>query len=303
MREYSFAITPQGPFALQEVARFFQDWEAGPSNSATHDGHVHLAFLAEHTWQPIGVCLRQDGATLHCAVVSDVAPATARVHIERILSLHTDAREYPLVGERDPVIGGLMEQHPGLRPVCFYSVYEAGVWALLSQRISMNQAAAIKQRLCDEHGPTVTVCGATLHCFPGPATLQTLEAIPGVPERKLAYMHGFAAAVLRGGVDAESLGTLPSDAALAQLQAIPGVGPFSAQLMLLRAVGMTDFLTLVEPRLPQAVQLAYSLDHEPDTEALRAISDAWRPWRLWVTVLLRVSLEAMRRNARSIRRS
>jgi hypothetical protein len=53
-----------------------------------------------------------------------------REQVARILSLDVDGTGFPEVGRRDPVVGGLQARWPGLRPVGFFSPYEAGAWAL-----------------------------------------------------------------------------------------------------------------------------------------------------------------------------
>ena len=75
------------------------------------------------------------------------------------------------------------------------------------------------------------------------------------------------------------------------MQALPGIGPFSSQLILLRGAGHPDFLTLMEPRFRRAVTRAYALDHEASDEDLQRISEAWRPYRMWMTFLLRQEYE------------
>jgi 3-methyladenine DNA glycosylase/8-oxoguanine DNA glycosylase len=56
------------------------------------------------------------------------------------------------VGRRDPVIGRLQEAAPGLRPMLFYSPYEAAAWAILSARRPQRQMAEVRQRLSEDTG-------------------------------------------------------------------------------------------------------------------------------------------------------
>ncbi|MDQ3870001.1 MAG: hypothetical protein M3301_00100 [Chloroflexota bacterium] len=78
---------------------------------------------------------------------------------------------------------------------------------------------------------------------------------------------------------------------MAHLKALPGVGDFSAQLILLRGAGEPDYLASAEPRLARAVALAYGLSSEPGSAELVEIAEAWRPFRTWVAFLLRRMLE------------
>ena len=77
------------------------------------------------------------------------------------------------------------------------------------------------------------------------------------------------------------------DAALAHLQSLPGIGPFGAMLMLARGAGHPDVPPPTLRRFRVAVRSAYGLEEEPDEAKLAELSEAWRPYRAWVTWLLR----------------
>ncbi len=72
---------------------------------------------------------------------------------------------------------------------------------------------------------------------------------------------------------------------------MPGLGPFSAELVLLRGAGHPDWLPTHESRLLHAVQRTYGLDRPPTVEELGGLAQAWRPYRTWVCLLLRAELE------------
>jgi DNA-3-methyladenine glycosylase II len=215
-----------------------------------------------------------------------------RSQVARILSLDIDGLDWPRVGKRDLVMGRLQTRYPGLRPVCFFSPYEAAAWALISHRIRITQAARIKARLAEELGPAVEIHGRKDHAFPGPSRLMQLETFPGVFGHKVEYLHQLARATLEGELEATFLRALPPEQALEHLKTLPGIGDFSAQLILLRGAGEPDALPTNEPRLGCAITLAYGLDHLPTTQETRQIAEDWRPYRTCGSLLLRVMLEA-----------
>lgn len=75
--------------------------------------------------------------------------------------------------------------------------------------------------------------------------------------------------------------------ALEALRELPGIGPFGAELVLVRGVGEPDGFPGHEPRLHAAMRAAYGLGPEAGLDAPRAIADGWRPFRAWVALLLR----------------
>jgi DNA-3-methyladenine glycosylase II len=84
---------------------------------------------------------------------------------------------------------------------------------------------------------------------------------------------------------------MPTGEALADLKKLPGIGDFSAGLTLLRGAGAPDAVPNAEPRLGRAVALAYGLPGPATAEQVQQISENWRPYRTWVTLLLRTQLE------------
>ena len=68
--------------------------------------------------------------------------------------------------ERDTIIGALQVKYDWLRPVCFYSAYEAATSFVIGQRIAMRQARAIKARLTDALGDPIQIGGREVRAFP-----------------------------------------------------------------------------------------------------------------------------------------
>lgn len=73
------------------------------------------------------------------------------------------------------------------------------------------------------------------------------------------------------------------------LQRLAGIGPFSAELILIRGVGAPDALPRHEHRFGRAARAAYNL---PDDADIEPIVETWRPYRAWITLLLRAWHEA-----------
>ena len=286
-----FELRPRGPYALAASVRFLEGFAPAAYDSAT-PGHLHMAFIADDGAMA-GVCVRDEGGggVVAGEIVGEADSDAVRAQVARILSLDVDGSDFPAVGARDPVIGSLQARYPGLRPVLFYSPYEAASWALIGHRIRITQAARIKARMAEELGPAVTVHGERLHAFPGPARLADLDAFLGLTIQKVKRLRALGVAAADGALDAARLRPLPPEDALARLKELPSIGDFSAQLILLRGAGEPDYLPTAEPRLGRAVARAYGLDHLPSAPDLAALAVAWRPYGAWTTLLLRTMLE------------
>jgi DNA-3-methyladenine glycosylase II len=287
----AFELEPLGDYSLEESANFIGAWHQAPSIGGSAAGHLHLAFLADHSWQPVGVCLSQtaDGR-VHGTIHGDAGAEAVKSQVARILSLDVDGRGWPAVGERDPVVARLQRTFPGFRPVNWSNAYEAAAWCLISSRISMRQGEVVKDRMSREMGSEVDVHGHRLWVFPEPSRLIGLKSFSGLFGRKVEYLNALGEAALAGALDTERLRSLPREESLIELQKLKGIGEFGSQLVRLRALSAVDELPTREPRLMGAIRDAYGLGHEPGLNELEELAAGWRPYRMWVCVSLRRSV-------------
>jgi DNA-3-methyladenine glycosylase II len=284
----NFRIEPRGPFSLAAAQRFAGGFPAGIGGGGVGDESIVMSFPVEGSHASAAVELRQDGdGTIIGETDADVADlATVARQAARSLSLDHDGAAWPAVGERDPVVGGFQRQYEYLRPVCFYSAYEAATSFVIGQRISMRQGARVKQRLSAQVGDQPTANGHAYPAFPRPERLLELEAIPGISAQKVTWLHGIARAALDGQLDTERLRAMPRDEAIAALRELPGVGPFTAEAVWLRGCGIVDELPSQDAVGPHAIGPLYGRE-SLDREAYERLAEAWRPFRMWAVVLLR----------------
>ncbi|MDX6691531.1 MAG: DNA-3-methyladenine glycosylase [Solirubrobacteraceae bacterium] len=285
-------LSPLGPFSLAAASRFGRGFS--PSPTAGDDASMRLTFACEAAnWQTVGVGLTQpqDDVLLEVAVAGGGddrgVVAAAAEQCRRILSLDVDGTAFAEIGRRDDVVRGLQKRYRGLRPVLFPSPYEAAAWAIIGQRIRLPQAAAIKTRLAEGLGERVTVDGVEMVAFPGPARLAELGDVAGLNDVKVQRLRALGEAALDGRLDPARLRAGDVGDRLADLERLPGIGPFSAELILVRGAGEPDHFPRNERRIQAAMRRAWSLPPSAEIDELAAITDGWRPFRSWVALLLR----------------
>jgi DNA-3-methyladenine glycosylase II len=279
MASGDFALEPRGPFTLASAARFISGWS--PATGIGTQEEVRLHFLCDDFSGDASVLLRQDaGSVVRATITGGSAAGAERVIAQaaRVVSLDHDGTGYAEVGERDPVVGRLQRESGFLRPVLFHSPYEAACWAVISARLRQPQAARIRD--------AVSAGGV----FPAPAALLARDEIAGLTAEKVQRLHGIARAALEGRLDREALLAAGQEEAVARLRELRGIGPFWADGIYLRAVGPTDGLTLAEARVRAKAAEHYGTpDVVADDDAFVALAERWRPFRTWVSVLLRAA--------------
>jgi DNA-3-methyladenine glycosylase II len=285
----TFVIEPLGRFSLDAAREFAGGFPAGIGARASGSGL--LATFPVEGWAgsaAVDVWEADDG-NVHGEVHGSTDVGTVRRQVARSLSLDHDGREWESVGRRDPVLGAIQARFDWLRPVCFYSAYEAATSFVIGQRISMRQGRIVKERLVASLGDEIEVDGTVVTAFPRPERLLETSDVPGLSSVKVGRLHDLARAAIDGRLDTERLRALPEADALSELMALPGVGPWTAQAILTRGCGPSDALPLGDEISRTAVGTAYGLPEPPDDATWTRIAEAWRPYRMWATVLLHMA--------------
>src|SRR5215208_2062121 len=126
-----FELDPVGPYSISASARFLEGFAPAQYEGAGPE-HLRFAFVADgmdRSERVAGAYIYPEKRKIVIETYGEAAPEVVRDQVERVLSLDVDGREFPEVGRRDPIVGRLQERYPGLRPVLFYSTYEAAAWA------------------------------------------------------------------------------------------------------------------------------------------------------------------------------
>lgn len=278
-------IVPSGPFSLRESALF----GFGQRCDASFDGTMRLAFCLDGSFHPVGAALSQtDDGTVHLEVVGGDA-AAVQAQVARVLSLDADGAAFAALGDVDPVLARLLATAPGLRPPLFHSAYEAAAWAVLSARRPATQMREVRRRLSAASGSVIELGGEDVPVFPSPTQLLGVDAFPGLTDEKIVRLHGIAQAALDGELDTAALRALDPAEAEQRLLRLRGIGPFSAALVVVRALGHTDVLPVAEPTLLGLVGDLWGLGCPATLAQLAEVAEPWRPYRTWASVLVRAA--------------
>ena len=294
-------IDPRGPFSLAVSRAFLEGFTPGSGTADTTGDALVLAFRLDGSFDAAAVAVtQQDGdGTVAVEVHGTRDVDAAARQAARLLSLDHDAAGWDALGGRDPVIGRLQAERPGFRPVCFPSAYEAALWGILAQRTPMTRAAGLKRALARALGNAIEVGGRAMDVAPRPERLAALTSFPGLPAVKADRLRALGRAAAEGRLDTERLRALAPEEALAELRRLPGVGPWTAQHVLMRGTGPTDALPTAEPRVMDAVRHFWGAEHASSVAAFARLAEGWRPWRMWASVLaVSASVAAAGRGAR-----
>jgi len=278
-------LTKPHGFSLSAASSFYESFVPGSGMAAANvAGALTLAFRLDRSFDAVAVSLEERESTIVLEVAGTNDVAAVQNQVTRILGLDVDGESWRAVGVRDPVVGRVQAEFPGFFTAAKSSPYDAAAWAMIVTRLPMQAAAKIKLQIAREHGDAVTIGGRVHHIFPSPSALLRVEKVAGLADEKVARLHEIARAALDGHLDAERLRAMGPAAALATLQRLRGVGPWTASHIFYRGAAPIDELPTIEPRVLAGWGHAAGVV-APTEEAFVAASEAWRPFRMWVAIL------------------
>ncbi|THV33425.1 DNA-3-methyladenine glycosylase 2 family protein [Glycomyces buryatensis] len=218
---------------------------------------------------------------LRLADLRDVTAAVARCR--RALDLDADPVAAQQTLEADPLLGPLARKTPGRRVPRKADGEEYALRAVIGQQVSTAAAATIATRLSEKYGEAVDDPeGGLTRLFPTSAALA--EADPDdlpMPNRRKATVLALAGALAEGRVDVGP--GADWEAARAQLVAVPGVGPWTIEMIAMRALGDPDAFPVADLGV---IRGAKALGLPASPKALAARAEAWRPWRSYAVQYL-----------------
>lgn len=182
----------------------------------------------------------------------------------------------------DPVIARLAHEYPGLRPYCDGSLFDGLITAIIGQSISLVSAAAAQRKLAASFSPGITLCDRQF--FPLPSASQLADASPelvrasGVTWKRAEGIIVAAKEYLAGNLPDDEAAQSAPDEAVRALMALPMVGRWTAESVLLWGIGAADAHPTNDVALLNAARDAYEIP-ELDFKGLDVLAEQWRPGR------------------------
>jgi DNA-3-methyladenine glycosylase II len=188
--------------------------------------------------------------------------------------------------DADPVLARLIDERPDFDPRAWISqlppmdLYGALLFQVTGQQLSVPATRRTMGRIQGLFGGRL------------PSPEEVLETDPaklreaGLSWRKISTLRDLAARLSDGRLNQGVLSSLPDDELMAELTAIPGIGPWTVQGAMIVALDREDVVLPGDLALRKAVKSAYQLDHLPAQEEVLAIAESWRPYRSLATSYL-----------------
>jgi AraC family transcriptional regulator of adaptative response / DNA-3-methyladenine glycosylase II len=195
------------------------------------------------------------------------------------------------------LLAGQILRTPGMRVPGAFDSFELAIRAVLGQQVSVAGATTVAGRLVTRFGqPVLTPFAAITHHFPSPQTIVDLSidqlAGIGIPGARAATLQNIARFALDGGLQRQLAAS--SDDMVAKLKTVKGIGEWTAQYIVMRALRFSDAFPAGDLGLQKAAALlatpATPVSERLTEKQLLSIAQPWAPWRAYAALLLWQSL-------------
>ncbi len=264
--------TPDGGWLLRRTL-------ALPQGGQTLSGWVECRFTPERH-----EVTRHE---VHVHAAPALAPALGSVLQQVRHAFDLDADPAQVDAALAPLAARGLAARPGLRlPGCFDG-FELALRVIVGQQVTVRAAHTLLQRLVQRFGePVATPFAGLQRLFPSAACMAQADPAEigrlGIVRQRVRAIQALAAEVAAGRLRLQR--GAPLTPTLQALLALPGVGPWSAQLIAMRALAWPDAFPASD------IGLLNALGTRDVAEATR-LAEAWRPWRAYAVIRLWLSLE------------
>jgi AraC family transcriptional regulator of adaptative response / DNA-3-methyladenine glycosylase II len=178
----------------------------------------------------------------------------------------------------DSLLGQIVKSEPGIRVPGCWNGFELAVRAILGQQVTVRGATSLAGRLAQAFGKKFAGPMGLTHLFPAAEALSSAQLTSvGLTGARAETIRALARAVASGKLKFE--GVVNTDEFARRLCEIPGIGPWTAQYIAMRALGEPDAFPSSDLGLLRASGLESSRE-------LESLAEPWRPWRAYAAMYL-----------------
>ncbi len=242
-------LSTRAPFHLEATVRVLQRRPENPVEIWEEDRYLRVLTRADHR---VLVQVENrgtiDAPDVCFSIQSGAETAETRSGVEqtlrKILGLDLDPVPLQRLVEADPELRPTARALRGMRAPRFAEWFEAFANVVPFQQLSLDAGLAIVRRLVERFGEPIEHRGRRFHAFPSAhavaaARLPALRAC-GLSARKAESLRSIARTIESGELAEEKVSCMSTADALGALRELPGIGPWSAALVLLRGLGRLD---------------------------------------------------------------
>lgn len=302
MTAYHTELTPRSPFSFDLTCQALAAHTGGQVALDTYEDGVFRRVLSRDD-RPVLISVRSRGSVHRPRLTVEVRGESVEADdadwasgwMRHILATDVDLAGFYDAVQGDPILGRVLARLHGLSPGQAATVFEALVLSIVGQQIAATVAKLIRTDLLRVYGTPVQRYGSTYYGFPSAETLLAagedgLRKLR-LSQRKAEYILGICEDVVTGALDLEGLESLPREEVVERLVQVRGIGPWTAEWVLGRALGRPDAFPAGDLALQRTLSRLYS-DGRPLSE--KETVDMGRRWEGYQGLVVTYLFAALR---------
>ena len=209
---------------------------------------------------------------------------TAQEMLNYIFNLNFDLTAFYCEVQKDPIMHKITQQLCGFKFPTTPTAFEGLVDAIVEQQISIKVARTIEERLAQRFGNKLEINNETYSAFPtaqniAEASISDIRAC-GLSQRKAEYIYNVAQHILSGKLDLEAMKTNPHpESVIKVLDEFKGIGPWTAELTLLRGMQRWDVLPADDFGIKRVISTYYYGGKSIKTSEAQETAKTWGKWQ------------------------
>jgi AraC family transcriptional regulator of adaptative response / DNA-3-methyladenine glycosylase II len=251
---------------------------------ATHYRRT-VAIDGHEGW--IAVSLATRGIALEAELSQSLAPVVGAViaRVKNLFDLGAAPDAVSALLSQDPALAGIVKRLPGLRVPGAFDGFELGVRAVIGQQVSVKSATTVAGRWAKAFGAEIATPYPDLNRLAPTAARMAEASVSDVASLGIVGSRSRSILALARAVNERKVVlacTADVETQIQELMSLPGIGPWTAQYIAMRALRWPDAFPGTDLMLLRAANLS--------AKQLHARAEAWRPWRSYATHYLWQSL-------------
>jgi len=234
-------------------------------------GYLHVRSLDDEPWSP------------------EIQQAVAD-YTREWFDLDNDLAPFYELSGRDPILRDVVSRLYGLRNMGIPDLFEALCWGIIGQQINLAFAYTLKRRFVETFGKQVKHGDVDCWLFPEPRDIAELSVNDitalKMTTKKAEYLIGVARLIADGELGKSMLMEGDIRSAEKKLVAIRGIGPWTANYVLMRCLRYSSAFPIDDVGLHNAIKSVLRLDQKPTVARIRELAVGWQGWEAYSTFYL-----------------
>lgn len=257
--------------------------------------YCHIPVTDEGTGPVVEISGEQEGSLVVTCLQEDLPSKASRDmvagYVREWFDLETDLAPFYEMAAGDALLNKVVRRFYGLRLAGIPALFEALSWGIIGQQINLAFAYTLKRRLVESFGKHVEWDGVKYWSFPSPSVIAELKVEDltrlQLTARKSEYLIGTARLMAEGNLTKKQLLEAGScEEAERLLVSIRGIGPWTANYVLMRCLRFPSAFPIADVGLHNAIRELLGRPSKPSIDEIRKLASTWAGWEAYATFYL-----------------